>query len=147
MRVQNHSQVKMSRTRTYSELKRLGTFEERFKYLSLEGQVGASTFGFDRWMNQAFYRSREWKQMRDHVIFRDNGCDLGVEGHDIFGGLLVHHMNPIEVKDIQHATDWLLDAEYLITVSLRTHNAIHYGNGQLLPRQPVVRKRGDTKLW
>lgn len=133
--------------RTYNELRRLNTFEDRFNYLSLEGYVGESTFGFDRWINQIFYRSREWKRARNYVIVRDNGCDLGIEGHEIFVDLIVHHMNPIALKDIQNSSEWLLEPQYLITTSLQTHNAIHYGDSSLLPRGPIVREAGDTKLW
>jgi hypothetical protein len=137
----------MTKIRTYSELKRLRSFEERFEYLSLGGYVGESTFGFDRWVNQAFYRSREWKMTRHRVILRDGGLDLGIEGHEIFTGLIVHHMNPIALVDIQHSSEWLLEPEYLVTTSLQTHNAIHYGDAALLPRGPIVRQAGDTKLW
>jgi hypothetical protein len=133
--------------RTYSELRRLETFEERYFYLRLQGVLGESTFGFDRWINQHFYKSREWKSVRERVIVRDNGCDLGIPGFEIYSGLLVHHMNPISLEDIEHGADWILDSNYLITTSLRTHNAIHYGDESLLPRGPVERKSGDTKLW
>lgn len=133
--------------KTYHELKRLTTFKERFDYLKLEGIVGESTFGFDRRINQDFYRSREWASVRDFVIVRDNGCDLGIIGYEISSGLLVHHMNPMSVKDIVHGEDWIIDPNYLITTSLRTHNAIHYGDESLLPREPVIRRAGDTKLW
>lgn len=137
----------MSRIRTYRELKRLETFEDRFRYLKLDGSIGDSTFGFDRWINQRFYRSQEWKNLRDFVIVRDNGCDLGIPGYEIQHGLLVHHMNPISVQDIAEFSDIALDPDYLITTSLRTHNAIHYGNEESLPREPVVRRAGDTTLW
>lgn len=137
----------MSRIRTYSELSRLETFEERFEYLRLTGDVGDTTFGFDRWMNQAFYKLPEWKSARDFVIVRDNGSDLGIPGFEIYSGLLVHHMNPITVKDLEDGNECIVDPEYLITTSLQTHNAIHYGNENLLPRGPVVRTRGDTRLW
>ena len=137
----------MSRTRTYSELSRLSTFEDRYQYLKLGGSVGESTFGFDRWVNQEFYRSREWKNVRDQVIVRDNGCDLGVLGYEIYSNLMVHHMNPISVDDIVHGFEWILDPNFLITTSHRTHNAIHYGDESLLPRGPVERKFGDTHLW
>lgn len=133
--------------RTYSELQNLDTFEERFDYLKLDGVVGRSTFGFDRWINQYFYRSLEWKQVRDHVIVRDQGCDLGILGFEISSGLLIHHMNPITVDDIKHGEEWIIDLEFLITTSLRTHNAIHYGDESLLPRGPIERRFGDTKLW
>lgn len=133
--------------RNYSELRRLRTFEERFDYLSLKGVVGQSTFGFDRWLNQQFYRSREWKSVRGEVIVRDSGCDLGVRGYDIYSDLLVHHMNPLSMEDVDNGESWILDPEFLITTSLVTHNAIHYGNERLLPRGPIVRQPGDTKLW
>lgn len=137
----------MTKIRTYSELCRLRTFDERYDYLSLRGVVGESTFGFDRWLNQEFYRSKEWKNCRNSVIVRDNGCDLGVPGYEIFVELLVHHMNPLSVKDIENGESWILDPEFLITTSLQTHNAIHYGDDRLLPRGPIVRKPGDTNLW
>lgn len=137
----------MTATRTYSELSRLETFEERFRYLSLRGSVGVSTFGFDRYLNQAFYRSREWKDIRRHVILRDEGCDLGVPGYDIHVNLLVHHMNPINVEDIEGREDSILRPEFLITTMHRTHNAIHYGDESLLPRKYVERRPGDTRLW
>lgn len=135
------------KTRRYSELKRLRTFEERFEYLKLGGIVGDSTFGFDRWLNQAFYKSREWQDARSVVIARDYGCDLGISGYEIHSGLIVHHMNPMSMDDISHGEDWIIDPEFLITTSLTTHNAIHYGDESLLPRGPIVRKPGDTKLW
>jgi hypothetical protein len=125
----------------------LKTFEERFEYLRLTGEVGYSTFGFDRWLNQHFYRSQMWKQARNAVIVRDNGCDLGIEGYDIYTDLVVHHMNPMSSDDIKHASDWITDPRYLITTSLQTHNAIHFGNENSLPRGPIVRQPGDTKLW
>lgn len=133
--------------RRYSELRRIDTFEERFRYLSLAGQVGEATFGFDRYMNQMFYRSREWKEVRNHVIVRDNGRDLGVEGYEIHGQLLIHHMNPMTPDDIRHGDDRIMDPEFLITTTHRTHNAIHYGDERLLPRPFVPRRRGDTQLW
>lgn len=134
-------------TRRYSELRRLETFEERFRYLSLKGQVGEATFGFDRWINQEFYRSREWQNVRHHVIVRDNGCDMGVEGYEIHTRLLIHHMNPLTMDDIEQGHEAILDPEFLITVSHRTHNAIHYGDERQLPRPLVERKPNDTKLW
>lgn len=137
----------MSKIRSYLELRRLESFEERYNYLKLVGIIGASTFGFDRWLNQRFYSSREWKLARDHVIIRDNGCDLGVLGFEIYSGLLVHHMNPISVDDLKHGEDWIIDPNFLITTSLQTHNAIHYGDESLLPRGPTVREAGDTTLW
>lgn len=139
--------MKMSRVRTYTELSRLHTFEDRYQYLKLDGTVGTSTFGFDRWVNQEFYRSREWKDVRNHVIVRDDGCDLGIPGYEIYVNLLIHHMNPISIQDLEHGNEWILDPNFLITTSHRTHNAIHYGDESLLPRGPVVRRFGDTKLW
>jgi hypothetical protein len=133
--------------RTYTELERFVTFEERFAYLSLQGEVGQSTFGFDRWINQHFYRSREWRQVRDLVIVRDNGCDLGVSGYEIHRNLLVHHLNPMTAEDLARGERWVLDPEYLVTTSHRTHNAIHYGDESLIQKRPVVRQSGDTKLW
>lgn len=140
-------QTKMTTSRSYSELRRLETFEERYHYLRLGGTLGIRTFGFDRWINQRFYKSQEWKHVRDQVIFRDNGCDLGVLGFEIHSGLLVHHMNPISLNDLEHGEDWLIDPNFLITTSLRTHNAIHYGDENLLPRGPIERRSGDTTLW
>lgn len=138
----------MKAIRTYSELVLLKTFEERFNYLRLDGQVGKDTFGFDRIFNQMFYRSREWLQVRDKVIVRDCGCDLGVEGYEIFGRrIIIHHMNPISLEDIEQKTDFLLNPEYLITTVHPTHNAIHYGDENLLIRAPVERTKNDTCPW
>ena len=131
----------------YSELILLHTFEERYKYLQLNGVIGDETFGFDRYINQMFYRSNEWKQVRDYVIVRDNGCDLGIEGHEIRGKILIHHMNPIGIKDIQQVNKILLDPEYLITTMLSTHNAIHYGDESLLVKDPIERSKNDTCPW
>lgn len=133
--------------KTYSELILLPTFEERFRYLQLNGSVGKETFGFDRYLNQNFYRSVEWKRVRDKVIIRDNGCDLGIEDRLIYGNVLIHHMNPINDKDIYNLTDILLNPEYLICVSHNTHNAIHYGNEELLVKAPIVRTKNDTCPW
>lgn len=133
--------------KTYSELTRYESFNERYRYLALGGSVGRETFGFDRWINQKFYRSSEWRRLRQEVILRDNGCDLGVEGYDIHDRILVHHMNPITV---QHIDDWdelVWNPDYMITTTHQTHNAIHYGDESLLPRLFVPRTRGDTKLW
>jgi hypothetical protein len=135
------------RIRTYSELRRFDTFEQRFDYLVLLGEVGSATFGFDRWMNQRFYRSHEWKRARDVVIVRDNGCDLGIPGYDIRAQLMVHHMNPVTPEDLTNGADWILDPEFLITTTHRTHNAIHYGDDSLLVKPPVQRRPGDTSLW
>ena len=131
----------------YSELILLPTFEERYKYLQLNGVIGDETFGFDRYINQMFYRSQEWRQVRDYVIVRDNGCDLGIEGHEIRGKILIHHMNPIGIKDIQQVNKILLDPEYLITTMLSTHNAIHYGDESLLVKDPIERSKNDTCPW
>lgn len=133
--------------RTYTEVSRLKTFNERFHYLALNGRVGQSTFGFDRWMNQDFYTSTEWRQARHEVIARDNGCDLGIEGYEIHRDLYVHHLNPITSIQIQAGDICLVDPDNLITVSRRTHNAIHYGDERMLPRPLVQRRPGDTKLW
>ena len=137
----------MTTNRSYLELRRLETFEERYHYLKLAGNLGVMTFGFDRWINQRFYKSQEWKWAREQVIIRDNGCDLGIEGYEIHSGLLIHHMNPISLADITHCDEMIIDPNFLITTSLRTHNAIHYGDESQLPRGPIVRKRGDTRLW
>lgn len=137
----------MAKFRTYRELCRLDTFEERYRYLALRGTLGLETFGFDRWVNQRFYKSREWLRSRDEVILRDNGCDLGMPGYEIHSGLIVHHMNPITLSDLEDGDDWIIDPEFLVCTSLRTHNAIHYGDESLLPRGPIERKVGDTTLW
>jgi hypothetical protein len=136
-----------TRIRSYSELRRLETFKERFDYLKLHGRVGDATFGFDRYMNQRFYSSAEWRHLRRRVILRDNGCDLGIEGHEIHSGLYIHHMNAMTVNDLITGNPDILDPEFLITVTHQTHNAIHYGDEKLLPRQLVERRPGDTKLW
>lgn len=133
--------------RTYSELSFIDTFEDRYRYLALRGSVGEATFGFDRWINQEFYRSRQWKDIRHHVIARDNGCDLGIEGYEIHSGLYIHHMNPLRAEDIVNADESILDPEFLISTTHRTHNAIHYGDERQLPRPFVPRNKGDTKLW
>ena len=133
--------------RTYNELMLLATFEERFEYLKLSGRVGEETFGFDRWLNQKFYRSAEWKHLRDQVIIRDNGCDLGVEGREIYGKILIHHMNPISKKDILERTDLLLNPMYLISVTKQTHDAIHYSDDSILMKDPIVRSKNDTCPW
>lgn len=134
--------------RTYSELSKLHTFKERFEYLRLDGEVGVDTFGFDRIFNQRFYRSREWKRIRDAVIIRDDGCDLGVQGHDILGQrIIIHHLNPISLQDIESCSDILLNPEYLITTIHDTHNAIHYGDASLLTQLPVERTKNDTCPW
>lgn len=134
--------------KTYSELSRLTTFEDRFNYLKLKGQVGKDTFGFDRIFNQRFYKSREWQAVRDFVIIRDNGCDLGIEGREIYGrNIIIHHINPISLDDIEKHSEFLLDPEYLITTVHNTHNAIHYGDIDLLITAPIERSRNDTCPW
>ena len=133
--------------RTYSELITLSTFEERYKYLQLSSSIGEETFGFDRYLNQNFYRSKEWKRIRDFVIIRDNGCDLGVEDRTIHGKIIIHHSNPMTTKDIQDVSDYLLNPEYLICTTHQTHNAIHYGDENLLVRNPIERTANDTCPW
>lgn len=133
--------------KTYLELIALPTFEERYRYLRLDGKVGQDTFGFDRYLNQIFYRSQRWKAIRDEVIIRDNGCDLGVDGHEIYGRILIHHMNPITQYDIERETEYLLNPEYLITTMHNTHNAIHYGDENLLITTPIERTKNDTCPW
>lgn len=137
----------MTNIKTYSELITLPTFIERYNYLRLNGNIGEDTFGFDRYLNQKFYRSVEWKRIRDYVIVRDNGCDLGVEDREIMGKILIHHINPIRVKDIYYGTDFLLNPEYLVCVSHNTHNAIHYGDEGILIPEPVERTKYDTCPW
>ncbi len=133
----------------YSELKCLKTFDERFNYLLLKGNVGKETFGFDRYLNQEFYnKSIEWKRIRNFVIVRDNGCDLGIPGHEITGRIYIHHINPINPDDIKNSSDKLLDPENLICVSHETHNAIHYGNTSFLNKNKIVeRTKNDTCPW
>ena len=133
--------------RTYSELIAIPTFEERFKYLQLNGNVGAETFGYDRVFNQRFYSSLEWKRLRDEIIFRDNGCDLGILDRRIMGKILIHHMNPIMLEDIRESSEFLLNPEYLICTSFETHNAIHYGDENLLFKAPIERTKYDTCPW
>lgn len=133
--------------RTYSELIAIPTFEERFKYLQLNGNVGAETFGYDRVFNQRFYSSLEWKRLRDEIIFRDNGCDLGILDRRIMGKIFIHHMNPIMLEDIRESSEFLLNPEYLICMSFETHNAIHYGDENLLFKAPIERKQYDTCPW
>ena len=138
----------MKNIKTYFELEKFKTFKERFEYLQLNGQVGKDTFGFDRIFNQRFYRSREWRACRDFVIMRDNGCDLGIEGHEIQSGrVIIHHMNPILLSDIENHTDFLLNPEYLIATTHNTHNAIHYGDDSLLTVNPIERVKNDTCPW
>lgn len=134
--------------RTYSELIRIPDFLGRFRYLQLHGKIGLDTFGFDRIFNQKFYRSSEWRHIRDDIIVRDLGCDLGVEDYEISGqSIVIHHMNPIRLKDIEESTDFLLNPEYLICTTDRTHKAIHYGDESLLTLLPLERRRNDTCPW
>lgn len=140
--------IKMSRNiRTYSELKKLKTFKERFDYLKLDGKVGKDTFGHDRYLNQILYKLPEWKDVRDKVIIRDNGCDLGLAGYDIYGRVIVHHMNPITIDDILNKNPEAFNPDYLITTSHDTHNAIHYCEECRSAKDPVVRTRNDTCPW
>ena len=134
--------------RTYSELSQLRTFEERYTYLRLGASVGKDTFGFDRYINQLFYKSTEWLALRDYIIVRDNGCDLGIEGYEIHGSVIIHHMNPITKEDILSRSEYLMNPDYLITTILSTHNAIHYGDSSLLKLvKPIQRTRNDMCPW
>ena len=133
--------------RTYSELITLPTFIDRYRYLKLGGKVGEDTFGFDRYLNQVFYQSKEWRSIRDYVITRDNGCDLGISGHEIYGRILIHHMNPITSDDILKRSDFLLNPEYLICTIKNTHDAIHYSDESLLITDPIERSKNDTCPW
>lgn len=137
----------MSKIRTYTEMCMFDSFAERFDYLKLGGSVGHETFGNERYLNQRFYQSFEWKRARDIVIVRDNGCDLGVIGHEINVDILIHHINPMTVDDIINGEEWIIDPEYLITTTQGTHNAIHYGGNVQVPKVVVERQAGDTKLW
>lgn len=138
----------MNKLRTYTELNKLKTFEERFEYLKLDNVVGEETFGFDRWLNQQFYKSKEWRRIRDYVIARDCGCDLGSPDHEIIDErILIHHINPITKDDIINNTDFLLNPEYLITTINNTHQAIHYGNDEMLVKAPVTRYKNDQCPW
>lgn len=134
--------------RTYSELIQFPTFEERFEYLRLDGIVGEETFGFDRYLNQMLYKTPEWRSLRNKIIIRDQGCDLGVPGHEIIGTkILIHHMNPITKEDILERSDYVFNPEYLISTIMNTHNAIHYGTSELLQKDPIVRSKNDTCPW
>ena len=135
------------RNRTYTELRSLRTFEERFEYLSLAGPIGVVTFGFDRYLNQAFYNSTQWRSVRDKIIARDNACDLGITGRDILDAIRVHHINPISLEEFERGDNSILNPEFLICTSLNTHNAIHFGSRESLTRLPTERRKGDTKLW
>lgn len=133
--------------KNYTELITISDFIGRYSYLKMAGEVGESTFGFDRYLNQRFYKSTEWKNLRAYVIVRDRGCDLGVEGYEIGGDIIVHHINQITINDLRYRSKYLLDPEYLITTQLNTHNAIHYGDESLLISEPVERRANDTRLW
>jgi hypothetical protein len=133
--------------KSYSELKKLNTFEERFEYLKLDGKVGVDTFGYDRYLNQHVYKSNRWKSARAKVIIRDDGCDLGIQDYPIHGRLLVHHMNPITIEDIENDNPDIYNPEYLISTSNRTHQAIHYSDNSLISKPPVERKPNDTTPW
>lgn len=133
--------------RSYTELSKLKTFEERFNYLKLHGKVGNETFGYNRYLNQILYKSQKFRQVRDVVIIRDNGCDLGIDGYQINDKIIIHHMNPISLEDIEAGSNIVYDPEYLICVSYNTHNAIHFGNDNILEKTIIERKPGDTKLW
>lgn len=137
----------ISKIRSYSELIEIPTFLLRYEYLALRSAVGCETFGFNRWINQQFYMSARWRRVRRDVIARDNGCDLGVEGHEIHTRLIVHHMNPLVEADILHGTQNALDPEFLICTTHDTHNAIHFGDASLLAKPYIPRRPGDTKLW
>lgn len=138
----------MSNLRSYSELITIDNYNDRFKYLEIGGDVGVATFGFDRYLNQRFYKTSEWRKLRSEIIVRDNGCDLGVDGYEIGGLIIVHHINTVSVDDIKHKRfTLLLNPEYLISTSLNTHNAIHYGDETLLTSLPLERRPNDTKLW
>ena len=133
--------------RTYSELRTYKTFIDRYNYLKLRGSVGIETFGYDRYLNQVLYRSRRWRRTRDGIILRDNGCDLGIDGCDIYDKIIIHHMNPLTIEDIEDDVDEIYDPEFLISVSFNTHQAIHYGDESLLPKEPIERKPYDTCPW
>ena len=137
----------MNTSRRYSELIKLPTLEERFEYLKLSGKVGAATFGGDRYLNQAFYRSQKWRSFRNKIILRDEGCDMGLEGYPIVKGIIVHHLNPLTIDDIENERGCVFDPENVICVSHYTHEAIHYGDKSLIPSLPKERIPGDTRLW
>lgn len=136
-----------TKIRTYTELSELDSFEDRFEYLKLSGSIGKETFGYDRYLNQRFYNSVEWKRIRDKVILRDLGCDLACEDREIYGKILIHHMNPLLPKDIIHLSEYVMNPEYLITTTHETHNAIHYGDISILTTRPVERTKNDTCPW
>lgn len=135
------------KTKTYSELIRLEKYTDRYQYLMLSGRVGQETFGYERFLNQSLYKSYEWRSVRDEVIVRDHGCDLGMEGYEIYGSIIVHHMNPITMDDIQNRNEDIFNPEYLVSTSFSTHNAIHYGDEGLLITEPIIRTKNDTCPW
>ena len=135
------------KTKTYSELIRLEKYMDRYQYLMLSGRVGQETFGYERFLNQSLYKSYEWRSVRDEVIVRDHGCDLGMEGYEIYGSIIVHHMNPITMDDIQNRNEDIFNPEYLVSTSFSTHNAIHYGDERLLITEPIIRTKNDTCPW
>lgn len=135
------------KTKTYSELIRLEKYMDRYQYLMLSGRVGQETFGYERFLNQSLYKSYEWRSVRDEVIVRDHGCDLGMEGYEIYGSIIVHHMNPITMDDIQNRNEDIFNPEYLVSTSFSTHNAIHYGDEGLLITEPIIRTKNDTCPW
>ena len=137
----------MMSIRTYSELIKLPTFIERFEYLRLDGIIGEETFGFDRYLNQLFYKSKEWLRIRDEVIVRDNGCDLAIPDREIHGRIIVHHMNPINIEDVLYRKNSILDPEFLVCTIKNTHDASHYGDGDLLITEPIERTKNDTCPW
>ena len=141
------AKVILQMIRNYTELSKLQTFEERFNYLKLDGIVGKETFGYDRYLNQILYQCHEWKSVRNKVSIRDNGCDLGIIGHEIQNRIIIHHMNPITVEDIKSRNSIVFDPEYLISTVHQTHNAIHYSDENLIPKNPVERKPNDTCPW
>ena len=141
--------MRQKNIRTYTELSKLKTFKQRFEYLKLDGKIGEETFGYDRYINQRFYKDPEYRAIRDYVIVRDNGCDMGVEGYDYIEGekIIIHHMNPITVEDIVNRSEFALDPEYMVSVRHLTHNAIHYGDESLLIQEPIERRKNDTCPW
>ena len=136
-----------TKIKTYSELIKLPTFIQRYRYLKLTGQVGEDTFGYDRYLNQILYHSGEWRRFRRDIIIRDNGCDLGCDGYEIAGKIIIHHINPITLKDIEQRNPMILDPENVISTIHNTHNAIHYGDESLLMTEPIVRAKNDTCPW
>lgn len=133
--------------RTYRELIRLRTFEERFQYLDLRGVVGNSTFGFDRYLNQILYHSKEWRRFRDDIIIRDEACDLGILGREINDKIIIHHLNPITIENVENRDDCVFDQNNAICTCHNTHNAIHFGGESVLTKLPKIRLKGDTSLW